>query len=60
MNSHFEQIQAVAAAELGVKRCEYCASHFRPAPGVVLCSECLGWEQILGPRREAVKPWKAA
>lgn len=48
-----------ATSVLPVANCECCGSHFRQAPGIDLCSECLEWERILGPRLIVVKPWKA-
>lgn len=48
-----------APAVLPVANCEYCGSHFRQAPGGTLCSECLEWERILGPRHVMQKPWRS-
>lgn len=55
--SHQTELEQLAA-ELPVKNCEYCGSHFRAAPGEVLCPEDRYWESVLGPRHVMQKPWR--
>lgn len=58
LRGQFQGVREATAAELPVLNCEYCGSHYRAAPGVVLCSECVEWERILGPRKVYQKPWR--
>lgn len=60
IDSFSPEKQAIAQAQLGIRRCEYCESHFRAAPGVVLCGECKEWERLMGPQHVVVKPWRTA